>query len=68
MTADRIIKEKDQSYLLLDNFKLKISEGSLQHFDFEEDYTYKVMYSYNKLLPKKGKVERIDVYGGPIPK
>ena len=47
---------------------LKISENSLQQFDFEEDYTYKVMYSYNKLMPKKGKVERIEVYGGSLPK
>ena len=68
VTADQIIQEKNQSYLLLDDFKLKISKNSLQHFDFEEDYTYKVMYSYNKLFPKKGKVERIDVYGGPLPK
>ena len=68
VTANQIIQEKDQHYLLLDDFKLKISESSLQHFDFDEDYTYKVMYSYNKLMPKKGKVERIDVYGGPISK
>lgn len=68
ITEDQIVYENDNSYLLLDDFKLKISEGSLQHFDFEEDYTYEVMYSYNKLLPKKGKVMRIEVYGGPLPK
>ena len=68
VTTNQIIQEKDQSCLLLDDFKLKISESSLQHFDLEEDYTYKVMYSYNKLMPKKGKVERIEVYGGSLQK
>ena len=68
LTKDQIVYENDNSYLLLDDFKLKLSENSLQHVVLEEDYTYKVMYSYNKVIPKKGEVMRIEVYGGQLPK
>lgn len=66
LTKDQIVYEDGNRYLLLDDFKLKLSNASLQQVVLGEDYTYKVMYSYNKLFPKKGKVERIDVYGGPL--
>ena len=63
---EQIIVEDEQYYILYDERKLKLNEGSFQHLELETYPTYKITYSYNKLIAGKGKVERLEVYGKQI--
>lgn len=64
---EQIIEENDHYYLLFDDRKLKLSENARNHLELDKFPTYKLTYSYNKLLDKKGKVLRLEVYGKQIP-
>lgn len=63
----QIIEENDHYYLLFDDRKLKLSENARNHLELDKFPTYKLAYSYNKLLKNKGKVLRLEVYGKQIP-
>ncbi len=67
ITDDQLVKENDQYYLLLDNRNLKINEGNLKHLQMDKYKEYKIIYSYNKLISGKGKIERLEPYGARFP-
>ena len=66
ITEDQLVKENGQYYLLLDNRNLKISEDNLKHLQLNQYKEYKIIYSYNKLISGKGKIERLEPYGAKI--
>ncbi|MCH7321414.1 hypothetical protein LZ480_05860 [Solibacillus sp. MA9] len=67
LESQQIIEENDNYYLLFDDRKLKLSENSLKQLELDKFPTYKLTYSYNKLIENKGKVLRLEVYGKQVP-
>ena len=67
ITQEQVVEEDGQYYLLLDERRLEIREGSIQHLQPEQYKDYKVMYSFNKLNADKGKVVSLEAYGAGMP-
>ncbi|RHW35021.1 hypothetical protein D1B33_13335 [Lysinibacillus yapensis] len=61
ITEEHILEEDGKHYLLIEDRKLKISEASFQRIELDENREYTISYSYNKLIPKKGRVENISL-------
>ena len=66
LQAEQIIEEDGQHYILHNDRKLKLNKGSLLHIDLHYYKTYKLTYSYNKLISGKGQVERLEAYGKTV--
>ncbi|MGE7021678.1 hypothetical protein [Solibacillus cecembensis] len=67
LQPEQIVTKNEQHYILYNDRKLMLNEGSLQHIDLDTYQTYKLTYSYNKLFAEKGKVERLEAYGKQMP-
>lgn len=63
ITEGALIEENGKHYLLFEQHQLRLNEAMVQSIQNETEKEYNITYSYNLIFPKKGKVERLSVYG-----